>query len=283
MLSVPLSPAPVPLMSRRVPLGSIQHNALSPLKTTSTVPAKRPANSSRDVAGSRPTKKPYIDGTAGLSYTSLDQKENRASMTTKTVPRTPSRHDGRRDGPASRIARPKATLTGSHHPPPVFQHDKIDPLSKVKKNVVQAKQSTEQSAKYTDNNTESIRQWQRHYRRQFPTLTFWFDDSVSEKEKDKLRGSLLDLRSVRTSSNTQINHQRYIDFFVDYYATLLDQYCYPCHHCSHTNPARVAKGRGCCCQRWHYQSPPIVIHSQGTIRSLAVCLSSISGFGFMGS
>jgi regulatory subunit for Cdc7p protein kinase len=46
------------------------------------------------------------------------------------------------------------------------------------------------------NDLETIRQWQRHYRKLFPQFAFYFD-SVSEPQKDKLMGRAKILGSVR--------------------------------------------------------------------------------------
>jgi regulatory subunit for Cdc7p protein kinase len=46
------------------------------------------------------------------------------------------------------------------------------------------------------NDLETIRQWQRHYRKLFPQFSFYFD-SVSEPQKDKLMSRAQILGSVR--------------------------------------------------------------------------------------
>jgi regulatory subunit for Cdc7p protein kinase len=54
-----------------------------------------------------------------------------------------------------------------------------------------------QVAQRASNDLETIRQWQRHYRKLFPQFAFYFD-SVSAPEKDKLMSRARILGSVRT-------------------------------------------------------------------------------------
>jgi regulatory subunit for Cdc7p protein kinase len=62
----------------------------------------------------------------------------------------------------------------------------------------ESKVTPKQMAQRTSNDLETIRQWQRHYRKLFPQFAFYFD-SVSAPEKDKLMSRARILGSVRTS------------------------------------------------------------------------------------
>jgi regulatory subunit for Cdc7p protein kinase len=59
----------------------------------------------------------------------------------------------------------------------------------------EAKAPSKQAAQRASNDLETIRQWQRHYRKLFPQFAFYFD-SVSEPQKDKLLNRARVLGSV---------------------------------------------------------------------------------------
>ncbi|KAF3938952.1 hypothetical protein ABW19_dt0202234 [Dactylella cylindrospora] len=204
MLSIPVSP--VPSMSRRVPLSNIQNNALSPYSTKTAIPAKRPAKPSRDILGPPPAKKAHIDDV----YQAVEQKENRLTTPSKIrlIPKTPSRNDAiaKREAVHSRAARTKVNVT-SRHPPPVFQHDKIDIQARKRQSQAQLqKQSKDKNAIPAD--VEQVKQWQRHYRKIFPASTFYLDESVAIEKQEELRHKLLDVGStIMTSfSITAVTH-----------------------------------------------------------------------------
>ncbi|KAK6521852.1 hypothetical protein TWF506_002055 [Arthrobotrys conoides] len=192
MLSLPISPAPpMPTMSRRVPLSNIQNHHGQPYSlSTATIPAKRPAKTTRDNLGPPPAKKAHIDH----GYLGPDQKENRHTTPSKLVlvPRTPNRQDvARRDVIPSRVSRSKPAVTSRR---PV---EKID-SQKYRKPIQPQKVSTRDkqlTAAIAENN-EAIRQWQRHYLKVFPTLTFYLDETVPEDQMAMLRIQLRDLDST---------------------------------------------------------------------------------------
>ncbi|TGJ72952.1 hypothetical protein EYR41_000074 [Orbilia oligospora] len=193
MLSLPISPAPPPMptMSRRVPLSNIQNHHGQPYSlSTATIPAKRPAKPTRDNLGPPPAKKAHID----TGYLGPDQKENRHTTPSKLVliPRTPNRQDTtRRDVVPSRVSRSKPTANSRR------QVEKID-SQKYRKPIQTQKISTRDkqlTAAIAENN-EAIRQWQRHYLKVFPTLTFYLDETVSEDKMAMLRIQLRDLDSA---------------------------------------------------------------------------------------
>ncbi|EPS35161.1 hypothetical protein H072_11488 [Dactylellina haptotyla CBS 200.50] len=191
-------------MSRRVPLSNIQNHAQS-YQLNAAIPAKRPAKSSRDALGPPPAKKAHLDD----AFHGPDQKENRHGTPSKLrlVPKTPSRHDGvnsRRDVPPSRIARSKAGAVAAAAAPARRLNEKFDSRIKDRKAAAASSQRTTSTIVIKDKhlqqavaeNNEAIRQWQRHYRRVFPTLTFYFDDSMSEDKRALLRIQLRDLDST---------------------------------------------------------------------------------------
>lgn len=68
-------------------------------------------------------------------------------------------------------------------------------LEAARENKPPAKQVVQRAS----NDLETIRQWQRHYRKLFPTFVFYFD-SVSISQKDKLMSRAQVLGSVRHKS-----------------------------------------------------------------------------------
>ena len=60
----------------------------------------------------------------------------------------------------------------------------------------ESKAPSKQAAQRASNDLETIRQWQRHYRKLFPQFAFYFD-SVPEAQKDKLMHRAKHLGSVR--------------------------------------------------------------------------------------
>ncbi|KAK6350437.1 hypothetical protein TWF718_003629 [Orbilia javanica] len=193
MLSLPISPVPPPMpaMSRRVPLSNIQNHHGQPYSlSAATIPAKRPAKTTRDNLGPPPAKKAHIDS----GYLGPDQKENRHNTPSKLVlvPKTPSRQDAsRRDAVPSRVSRPKPTVA-SRRPVEKIDSQKYRKPIQTQKVSIRDKQLTAAIAE----NNEAIRQWQKHYLKVFPTLTFYLDETVSEDKMAMLRIQLRDLDST---------------------------------------------------------------------------------------
>ncbi|KAF3925961.1 hypothetical protein ABW20_dc0106704 [Dactylellina cionopaga] len=196
-------------MSRRVPLSNIQNHVQSPysLNNNAAIPAKRPAKGSRDTLGPPPAKKAHLDD----GYRGPDQKENRTGTPSKLrlVPKTPSRLDvvhnnTRRDAPPSRIGRAKAPVVAASRRPV----EKVDIRVKDRRPVQPQKinwRDKQQAAQAVAENNEAIRQWQRHYTRVFPTLSFYLDDSVPEDKRAGLRIQLRDLDSTVRDKFTPTN------------------------------------------------------------------------------
>jgi regulatory subunit for Cdc7p protein kinase len=61
----------------------------------------------------------------------------------------------------------------------------------------ETKAPAKQTAPRQSNDLETIRQWQRHYRKLFPQFAFYFD-TVSDPQKDKLMSRARILGSVRS-------------------------------------------------------------------------------------
>ncbi|KAK6506659.1 hypothetical protein TWF481_005119 [Arthrobotrys musiformis] len=207
MLSLPISPVPppppphhhqMPTMSRRVPLSNIQNHHGQPYSlSTATIPAKRPAKTTitRDHLGPPPAKKAHIEPTA--TYLGPDQKENRHTTPSKHLlaPKTPSRQDAisRRDVVPSRVSRTKPTVS-SRRPVEKIDSQKYRKPIQTQKISIKDKQLTAAIAE----NNEAIRQWQKHYLKVFPTLTFYLDETVPEDKMAMLRIQLRDLESSVT-------------------------------------------------------------------------------------
>lgn len=147
----------------------------SPFRTVAVVSGKRTrtqAGEARDIGyGQPPSKKHIIE-------TQDDDDENLDPRRRSGVPTTPQ----------DRFDEPFAKRAQSTQPT-AFQKK----LASVReKKPAAAQQRAERSQKQDGGNLESIRQWQRHYRRQFPQFVFYFD-SVTEDARAKSMRSIAHL------------------------------------------------------------------------------------------
>jgi regulatory subunit for Cdc7p protein kinase len=138
-VSIPPSPQVISTMtSRRVPLASIPNATNSPFRAVAAAASKRQrshASDQRELAYGQPPP-------AKKLIVEVDDAEAR-------------RHGlGRR----------------TTHNPNAFQRK----LEAARETKVSSK-AAERPQKSTNENLESIRQWQKHYKRMFPTFVFYFD------------------------------------------------------------------------------------------------------------
>lgn len=148
-VAVPPSPQVVDAMAnRRVPLANLQNATNSPLRATA-VGGKRQrsqASEQRDLPyGQPPPKKQMIE---------VDDAE------------------ARRSGLVRRSGAPPTALTR-----------KLEAARDLKAIPKQADRS--QRAANENQNLDSIRQWQRHYRKMFPQFVFWYE-SIPDEIKYKI-------------------------------------------------------------------------------------------------
>lgn len=158
------------MASRRAPLANVPNAINSPFRTVAAVGGKRTRNQAgeqRDnVYGQPPSKKHVIEDND-------DEDENVDPRRRSGVPATPQ----------DKLDEPFAKRTQSTQPT-AFEKK----LASVReKKPVAGSQRVERSQKHDGTNLESIRQWQRHYRRQFPQFVFYFDNVTDEVRAKAMR------------------------------------------------------------------------------------------------
>jgi regulatory subunit for Cdc7p protein kinase len=169
------SPQEVPGMnmaSRRLPLADVPNAVNSPMRTNTLGSGKRKAGELRDtVYGQPPLKKQILDASA----------HHLENVDPITRPGVPARGRDRLDEPFA-----KRTTAA---PPTAFERRLVS--SRDKKPIAQTK--PKQAVEKTQGNgIESVRQWQRHYRKQFPQFVFYFD-GVPEDARFKAMRQILSL------------------------------------------------------------------------------------------
>ena len=160
------------MASRRAPLANVPNAINSPLRPVSAATSgkrtRAQAGDQRDaVAGQPPSKKQIVE----LSVQTDQNEEN-------VDPR-------RRDGVPVTVQdkRDEAVHRRGYTAPSPTPEKKLA-LAREKKCISQQRTDRSQKPQGGDNNLESIRQWQKHYRRQFPQFVFYFDN-VSEDVRAK--------------------------------------------------------------------------------------------------
>lgn len=151
-----LSPtAQTNMAARRAPLASVPNAINSPFRSTQPTNAKRTrAQAGENTHGQPPAKKQIIEIKSG-------DEEN---------------VEPRRRSAVSVISNEKEEPFGkrtSNHQPTAFEKKLLVAKARERKPVSQSQQHAEKPQK---DNLESVRQWQRHYKRQFPGFVFYFDN-----------------------------------------------------------------------------------------------------------
>lgn len=151
----------------RRPLADVPNAVNSPMRSTGgagAVNPKRPRAQADVVYGQPPTKRQALDPHAA-DIENVDPRT--ATRPTLTV------WSKNLDEPFS------AKRPSSHSQPTAFERK----LASVRKPSAQPR--IDRTQKQSADNLESVRQWQKHYRRQFPQFVFYFD-GVPEDVKRKL-------------------------------------------------------------------------------------------------
>ncbi|KAF2149520.1 hypothetical protein K461DRAFT_261040 [Myriangium duriaei CBS 260.36] len=167
--SVQPSPRSLSAMaSARIPLASNQNAINSPFRGLAPISGKRTrpnVETSRETAHSQPpAKKLALD---------IDNDENIA-------PRTLTRQSQ-----ASRDAESRLFMKKPGNPPMTAFEKKLREVKITPPQEPQAALSPEEGSRKTSDGLETIRQWQRHYRKAFPTYVFYFE-SVPEETRQKM-------------------------------------------------------------------------------------------------
>lgn len=153
-VSIPPSPQTTLNMStRRPPLANVPNATNSPLRMGGTVPAKRSRTASTQLEipyGQPPPKKQVIDG--------VEQDVRSPTRARSTAHQQPG--DSRIFSRRSNNAQPSA-----------FERKLYAAREKDRQTATKPVRNEKPSAETLD----TIRQWQRHYRKAFPTFVFYFD------------------------------------------------------------------------------------------------------------
>ena len=167
-VSIPPSPHAIGMMaSRRVPLSNVPNAANSPLRPLAGKRGRSQSNATEDAQGGQPppNKKQILDLNA-------------------VVPRTPTRRQ------------PQATALR-----------RVDGIPEKKPQGAREREAAGRTTRQekTENesqNQETIRQWQKHYRKVFPSYVFFFDNVPEDFLRHCSRG-VAGLGAVRSASNIQ--------------------------------------------------------------------------------
>jgi regulatory subunit for Cdc7p protein kinase len=165
----------VSMASRRAPLATMPNAVNSPFRTTQSVAGKRTrAQLGENVYGQPPAKKLLLDAN-GEGGENID----------------PLKRTGATVISNEKLDEPFSTKRTSTAPPTAFERK----LASVreKKPVQQPLQHQQQlqradrSQTLKGDNLENVRQWQRHYRRQFPQFVFYFDSVLDDVRQKAIR------------------------------------------------------------------------------------------------
>jgi hypothetical protein len=155
-VAVPPSPQVSAMSNRRVPLANLQNATNSPLRATA-------------MGGKR--QRSHASEQRDVAYGQPPSKKQAIEVDDA---------EARRHGLVRRSGAPATALTRKLE---AARDSKLPPkqLERVQQRAIQ--------------DLETIRQWQRHYRKLFPAFVFYFD-SVSNLQKDKIMGRAQMLGSV---------------------------------------------------------------------------------------
>ena len=176
-VSFPPSPHTLGTMSnRRVPLADVPNVLNSPFRGAVGVASKRPRAQSVVAGeltyGQPPTKKQIIE-------------------VEESAPRTPSRRQG--NLAEGRVFNKRTTDSQ----PTAFDRKLLAVKDKP------AHSRTTKNEKTSDETLETVRQWQKHYRKVFPSFVFYFE-SVTEDVRKQCSRQIAGLGAVRLDHpNTQ--------------------------------------------------------------------------------
>ncbi|KAK5136744.1 hypothetical protein LTR08_002040 [Meristemomyces frigidus] len=142
------------MASRRMPLANVQNAVNSPFRNVAAVSGKRTRAQAGDgIHGQPPSKKQIIEIPDGDEENIDPRRRNGVAVSTQD----------KLDEPFSKR---------SNTQPTAFER-KLASVREKKPSTQQ--QHKERVAKVNGDNLDSIRQWQRHYRRQFPQFVIYFD------------------------------------------------------------------------------------------------------------
>jgi regulatory subunit for Cdc7p protein kinase len=166
----------VSMASRRAPLATMPNAVNSPFRTTQSVAGKRTrAQLGENVYGQPPAKKQLLDAN-GEGGENIDPLKRTATVISN-----------------EKLDEPFLSKRTSTAPPTAFERKLASVREKKPAQQPQQPQQlqrADRSQALKGDNLENVRQWQRHYRRQFPQFVFYFDsvpDDVRQKAIRQVR------------------------------------------------------------------------------------------------
>jgi regulatory subunit for Cdc7p protein kinase len=166
----------VSMASRRAPLATMPNAVNSPFRTTQSVAGKRTrAQLGENVYGQPPAKKLLLDAN-GEGGENVDPLKRTATVISN-----------------EKLDEPFLSKRTSTAPPTAFERKLASVREKKPAQQPQQPQQlqrADRSQALKGDNLENVRQWQRHYRRQFPQFVFYFDsvpDDVRQKAIRQVR------------------------------------------------------------------------------------------------
>jgi regulatory subunit for Cdc7p protein kinase len=166
----------VSMASRRAPLATMPNAVNSPFRTTQSVAGKRTrAQLGENVYGQPPAKKQLLDAN-GEGGENIDPLKRTATVISN-----------------EKLDEPFLSKRTSTAPPTAFERKLASVREKKPAQQPlqpQQLQRADRSQALKGDNLENVRQWQRHYRRQFPQFVFYFDsvpDDVRQKAIRQVR------------------------------------------------------------------------------------------------
>jgi regulatory subunit for Cdc7p protein kinase len=149
-------------MSRRVPLGNLPNAANSPYRGP-TSGAKRPRS--------------HVDGQRELAYAQPPPAKKQMLEA--------DAQDSLRHG--------QLRKAGYNNPPPTGLQKKLEAVAR--EGGRQTTKAPEKATRTGPDNLESIRQWQRHYKKVFPQVVFYYE-SIPDDVRAKISRQVQSLGSV---------------------------------------------------------------------------------------
>ena len=172
----------VSMASRRAPLATVPNAVNSPFRGSQPLAGKRTrAQLGENAYGQPPAKKQLLE--AATDGENVD----------------PLRRTGATVISHDKLDEPFSTKRTSTAPPTAFEKKLASVREKKPTTQSQQQQSrVERPQAVKGDNLESVRQWQRHYRRQFPQFVFYFDNVPDEIRLKAIR-QVRSLGAVRVS------------------------------------------------------------------------------------
>lgn len=169
----------VSMASRRAPLATMPNVAVnSPFRTSQAIAGKRTrAQLGENVYGQPPTKKQLLDANNEGGENVDPLKRSGATVISNEKLDEPFSTKRTSTAPPTAFERKLASVREKKPTQQPLQHQ-------------QQLQRADRSQTIKGDNLENVRQWQRHYRRQFPQFVFYFDsvpDDVRQKAIRQVR------------------------------------------------------------------------------------------------